>query len=232
MEHPAPVAPVRGAGRRVVYAVAVVGLVVVVAIAKPWEHGQEAVFTSTTSGPQSAAIAPAPVASSFRFTDGVLLTSGQGGIVPLPGGGTLACYDPPAWRLVADATADGIHTRSAIAVIPVRAYGPLDPAVPVTKIVGGPVSGLGFCSPTGLPGPPNGWTAIVWRISRGRTGTPRASRVALIEPEAGAPGGLATASSGSAAGWTSGRYVLQLQDPLNGFRDGWIGVEISVVEPP
>jgi hypothetical protein len=215
-----------------VYAVAVVGLAVAVAVAKPWEHGQEAVFTSATSGPLSAVAATAPVASSVRFADGLLLTSGQGGIVPLPGGGSLACYDPPTWRLVVDATADGIHTRSAIAVVPAPAHGPLDPAVPVWKVVGGPVSELGFCSPTGLPGPPTRWTATVWRISHERAGAPRAARVGLIEPEAGAPGGLATPSPGSATGWASGRYVLQLQDPQDGSRDGWIGVEISVVEPP
>jgi hypothetical protein len=232
MERPAPVAPVRGAGRRVTSAVAVVALAVLVAIAKPWEHAQEAVSTYATVGPGSDVAATAPVVPPSRLPDGVLLTSGQGGIVPLPGGGTLACYDPPAWRLVVDATADGIHTRSAIAVNPVRAQGPLDPAVPVTKVVGGPVSGLGFCSPTGLPGPPNSWTAAVWRISLVRTGGVRASRVALIEPRAGAPGGLATPSPGSAGDWASGRYVLQLQDATDGSREGWIGFDISVVEPP
>jgi hypothetical protein len=226
------VAPVRGAGRRVAYAVTLAALAVVVAIAKPWQHDQEPVFASVTTAPESAVAGTSPVASPSRITDGVLLTSGKGGIVPLAGGGTLACYDPPTWRLVVDATAHGIHTRSAIAAIPVQARGPLDPAVPAVKVVGGPVSELGFCSPTGLPGAPTSWTAIVWRISRERTGTPLASRVALIDPRAGAPGGLATPTSGSAGGWPSGRYVLQLADGTDGLRDGWIAVEISVVEPP
>ncbi len=232
MERPAPVVHVRGAGRRVVYAVTIVGLAVVVAIAKPWEDGRGAAFTWATPAPKSAVFATAPPASPSRFADGVLLTSGQAGIVPLSGGGTLACYDPPTWRLVVDATADGIHTRSAIAAMPVRAHGPLDPAVPLVSIVGGPVSGLGFCSPTGMAGVPHAWTATLWRINRDRTGTLRASRVALIEPEAGAPGGLATPSHGSTAGWASGRYVLQLQDPADGSRDGWVGIAISVVERP
>lgn len=240
---PARVVRVGNTDRPVTAVIAIAGIGILTAIMKPWGPGPGTAAGTSVSDPAtagrgqtavSAQASEAPGASSYPSTNGLLLTGGEGGVVQLPGGGTLDCLEPTGWRLIVDASANGVRTRTTIAVSPVPAGGPLDPSVPVVPIVSGPVSALGFCSPEMLGTSPISWNASLWRLRRSPPGVTTAVRTAQVESPGGGIGGMARAPAprGSTGEWAPGRYVLQLRETTTGRRDAWIAMDIAVVESP
>ncbi len=224
-------------------AVVITGMALALAVAKPWAAGGGAAASSPGPGASSGADssgAPATAATGASGDTptasgdapvgppGLLLAGAGRGVIPLPGGGTLDCADPQGWRVVLDATTDGLATRTWVAVVPGPGTGPLDPTLPLARIASGPVEGLGFCAPvTTVGGAPTAWTVGVWRVDRGTSGTPRATRLAWIGPATGGLGGLARAGGlpGAPGVWAPGRYALQLQARGGYPGDAWLVVE-------
>ena len=237
---PASLTRVQRGDRRTPAVVAIVGVALVVAVAKPWPHATGSLLTSAGSPADSHAdsAASAATAAPQLAPDGqrdrvgeppmLLLAGRHDGIVALPGGRSLDCFDPPGWRLVLDGAVGGQLVRTWIAVQPVPAAGPADPGTPAVRIVGGPVIAIGFCAPAvGALGQPQDWLASVWRVAHGSHGV-EAALVAVTEPSSGAVGGLARSVdlAGSPAAWAAGRYAIGFRSRRAGAAEAWLVVDV------
>ena len=247
---PVPVTRVRGGEPRVSVVVAIGGLALALAVLKPWAPGSSAAgiaIAPDTAPATDSSVAPAAMpgtpatmpGTAATETPGLLLSGGGGGVIQLPGSGTLDCADPQGWRVVLDATTGGLPTRTWVAVDPGPDTGPLDPATPLARIVSGPVARLGFCAPVPAGGAASGeWSVGVWRLERdgpgvGRierdaAGVPRVVWLAQIGPPGGGLGGLLPAAGlpGAPHVWAPGEYALGLQAHGSGAALAWLVVEL------
>ena len=124
---------------------AIVAGLIVLAVLKPWGG----------SGPETSGAGPGATGPSA----GSPLGSAAERAVeptprPTPNPDEILCFGD-GWRLVTLQTYDDRQGGTWVVVEPVSAVGPADPAIPVTRLVEGNVSGLGFCdnASTDVTGP-------------------------------------------------------------------------------
>lgn len=110
------------------------------------------------------------------------------------------------------------------------AVGPLDPGIPIVRIILEEPPALGYCAPaSGSDRAPTDVTVAAWSIDPGvgareielraiaTAGSGDASTQGLFVPDGLAPG--------SAPGWPPGRYVFVVRD-APGTYERWFGVEV------
>ncbi len=214
-----------GVGRRVVVLVAVCGLVLSVAILKPWAE------TSPPSGPTSPpsaevsarprpttdAVAPAPAPSGQQ--------SRRLGLSD-PGG---QCSVGSAWRVFAVEQHYGRRVLTWYSVDPVPVADPRDPAIPEVRVVAGAVLALGFCAavPEGASGPAavHAWTtslpgdAVPLDLRALTAYAPPDPRLGAVYDEAG--GAVA------GGGWPPGTYVFAVRSGRTTGESRWFAVRIA-----
>jgi hypothetical protein len=141
----------------------------------------------------------------------------------------VTCGWPSGWRAASVQSWRGRDrpVRSWMAIDPVEATGPLDPAIPYAAIFTDTVSAIGFCAPLGAR-PPGNARGHVYAVGDG-TATP--VDPVVIEPseatslgELWEPAGSGGSSDGLPA-WAPGRYVIEVSSPGGTYRR-WLGIEI------
>jgi len=229
-----PIARIGGRGRTLEACVAVVAAVLAIAIAKPWaaldgssRGAPDRLPTGSAAGVASVsrAVAPGSTVAPAATATGAGAASG-------------VCLSPQGWRLVVDQSLVGYRTRDWIAAVPAAASGPLDPAIPVLRVVATQVSALGYCAPSesAVAGElPRRMT--IWQLVRGggravpmlRTTVPVGGLgVAAAYPaSASAVGPSPPADVRRALDWPPGRYILQVGAGNDGARDRWLTVALQ-----
>jgi hypothetical protein len=204
-------------GWRLPTAMVAVALLLAVSVVKPW------------SGPRS--VGPVRTASQRDVVAGV--SAGAPTIAPSASAvaedpaGTL-CQSPDGWRVVADDVELGRSVRTwLVATVEYADRPPPASTIPVTSLISGPVTRLGFCAPAGnaaLGTAP--WTGWLWR-QNGPTFDPASSQlVARLTPMPGSLGALADPVQGSVFAWPPGRYVLEAS--FQGLpTQAWLGLSIE-----
>jgi hypothetical protein len=193
----------------------VLGLFLVLAIAKPWSEAPGEPRAGPVDIP-TAAVAPTP-APTADLSDL-----------------RRHCAEPLGWR-VYSREAGNVSTLRAWGSVEPRASadGPLDPSIPVVQLGPG-IEALGFCSPwTGPERPPSTATVRAWRLLPERRGgdpfvTLSLRSVAPDEPTVlGALFGPLVGPEPAPApglGWPAGRYVFVIASPD---WQRWWGVDIA-----
>jgi hypothetical protein len=123
--------------------VGVVGILVLVALVKPWSFGGD----GAGGGSSRATGRPAADASGLEDVAVAPATSPE-----TPDANAIACFSSNTEQLVLLERWPGNEVRSWIAVASASATGPLDPAIPTTTIHSSHLVGIGVCPPR----PPNG----------------------------------------------------------------------------
>lgn len=262
------IVPVRRTGRGPVVIAALAATLVAVSIVKPWSGGDPG-----TADPSRDFASPAPLALSAE-ADGVVAPADASlgtpaDAAPAPGRpgtakgiaaaetaplapGQVACGSSD-WRIVTLGDFGRWTVRTWIAIMPVEASGPADPAIPSLSFGGSDIAGLGACAPSVSPIDPGRASRIIeaWRqgatdattttATDGGTGTgPTWERVTLAQLDPLPSGGpratrLAPTSvtelyrpvpASQHGRWPAGRYVLLLASPDAG-ADRWIGIDIG-----
>jgi hypothetical protein len=204
------------------------GVIVVLAI-RPWGDG-------SAPAPSGVAQATAPGAVATRPSGGPVTASEA----PVGPGADLdiTCGSPSGWRAATLQAWAGRSRpiRSWIAIEPVAASDPLDPAIPFAPVATGVVTAIGYCAPLGDDQrPPATAVASLWAL---RDGSAVPLTLLPLEPDApDALGGLwlrppevpgpEEPATGSAASlFPPGRYVVELATP-GGAYHRWLGIEIA-----
>ena len=220
-----------GADPRRPYAVIAILLVVIVVLAiRPWGDDQS-----------RPAVGPVPPGEG-QAVDRTALPEGSIGSEPTPAEAGLGvretCGSPSGWRAATRQEWAGRSTpiRSWIAIEPVTASNPLDPAIPFAPVATWIVTAIGYCAPVAEASrPPAVALASLWAIRNGQA-TPLSLRP--LEPASpDALGGLwgrppevddDPGSSPSATGsdaWPPGRYVIEVATMGGAYRQ-WLGIEV------
>ncbi len=221
-----PVAPDSTHSRGLVPLVLILG-VLLIAIVKPWDLGL------TGHG----AASPSPAAAS---QPAAVVSPGEPATTPVPtptgdpyAGLWITCGSPSGWRAatVQQWAGRSAPIRSWIAIEPVEATGPLDPAIPFAPVATDVVTALGYCSPlTDAERPPEGARAAVWAVNEDVARPLAADPLEPTTPNA--LGGLWRPAPDVAAvidgfvAWPPGRYVLEVRATAGTF-DRWLGIEIE-----
>jgi hypothetical protein len=220
-----------------------IGLLIAVAILKPWPADTPAGSSAPPSGaPRAAADAgsPTPVAPADRD---------RGLVAPF-------CFEPTGWRLFANERFAGRLVRSWKSIMPVTvADGPDDTRIPFLLEASRSVLTLGYCAPIDGPeGPPGPTTTTIYREVGDRlagTGgvqweTVSAPRIAPQErssrfggvwgpPRSAPAGGPAGVSPNPLdRGWPSGTYVFAIEGAGGGGDafQRWFGVVVENLPAP
>jgi hypothetical protein len=229
---------VSGTDPRGLYAIIAVLLVVIVVLAiRPWGDDDAASGHEGNVQPTSgvaATNAPAPGDAS----DAAPTPTSEA--VELE----VTCGSPSGWRAATLQEWVGRATpvRSWIAIDPVSASDPLDPAIPFAPVATGIVTAIGYCAPLDdASRPPAIAVASLWAVREGR-----AIPLSLLPLEPSSPDALGgiwdrppevtdePAASGAAESspptradvWPHGRYVVELATP-GGEYSRWLGIEIA-----
>lgn len=179
-------------GRGLPAVVAVAFLAVVLAVLKPWGTS-----------------APAPRASGGPLGSGATSTATRQipRPQPTPDPATIPCLTYTDWRaMVIERTATE-ETRHWIAVVPVAATGPSDPAIPFVAIGSEHVVGLGTCVPDGIrvTGPP-----VVHQLLRqGALAVAKPGELERLVPTGRRLADI-YAAPGPGGTWSAGLYVIGL----------------------
>jgi hypothetical protein len=182
----------------------VLGLFLILAIAKPWSEPAGEPRAAPADTP-IAAVPPAP-SPTADLTDL-----------------RRHCQEPLGWRVYSREGGNVATLRAWGSVEPAAsAAGPLDPEIPVVRLGPG-IEALGFCSPwTGPERPPSTATVRAWRLLPERRGgdpfvTVTLRSVAPAEPTVlGALFGPLVGPEPAPApglGWPAGRYVFAMASP-------------------
>jgi hypothetical protein len=225
-EHPERVASDRtaGYGSRLPWGIVVVLSLIIVAIVKPWDFGRP-----TSEGPRATAASAADASGDVGATP-------QPGATPAPTlePGALSCSNYDAWRAVTVEQTRDEEVHRWIAVDPVAARDPLDPAIPSVRVVVGRLEGIGFCPPDSVVAAD---VARVYRVDDGR-----AERVGgdadltLLVPTGHHAARVFRPPSGIDA-WAPGLYVVEV--PIAGGSAGgasgpssmWFDIQVDQTAP-
>jgi hypothetical protein len=210
---------VRQGDRGLTAAVALVAVFVLVAVLKPWD-----VLGLAEPGPESRPGPVAPDRATPRAAPGAL----PGQIAAI----STQCYYTSGWRVYSLTPVGSRSVRSWSAVQPIRARGPQDERIEMTRIVADGLPVLGYCAPvTGRESPPASVTTTAWQLLD--DGSLR--ELDLVPIERANPTGRPTQAlyrpplpggPGEAAAWQPGRYVFRISDGPAGRYERWFGVEI------
>ncbi len=230
---PATTVPVGGSEGPLLRLVALVAVLLLVAIVKPWPGG--------SAGATAAAPSASP-ASSEEETP----ARPAGALAPDPSAeptlppDAVPCVAPDGWRLVTLGTWFGRPVRTWLAVdVITSAVGPTDPRIGFVRAGQAPLQGLGTCRPVQTVGTVEGRTdrapsllVRAWRLTAG-SGEPVALGLAPTGPRApsssaaqlygldGSPGW----GSPTPAPWEPGRYVVQVE-AADLRTTAWIGLTL------
>lgn len=209
--------PVRRTGRWPVVIAALAVALVVVSIVKPWSGGDP----SRADQADLPSPSPAPVAVNAAADAPAVTSSAPGrpetarGIVaadPAPlTPGQVACGSSD-WRIVTLGDFGRWTVRTWIAITPVAASGPADPAIPDLSLGASDVAGLGACAPSTSPVAPGRASRIVEAWRRGPGGVTTATATTTPPVGTGPPGATATETAASYQRVT----LAQLDSPPSG----------------
>lgn len=236
-------APIRISGapdpRRLYAVIAVPVAVIVILIIRPW--GEEG---TRNAGPATSprAEAAGPTAFTGASVDGL---AGSGFPPALEDPLAATCASPSGWRAATLQQWAGrtLPIRSWIAIDPVPADGPLDPAIPFAPVSTGIVTALGYCAPmTQAQRPPPDATATLWAIIANQPVALTSVRMEPADPNPlgglwrrppEIPSGTPVASGLTTADdiWPPGRYVIRIARP-DGRDAVWLGVEVEDLARP
>jgi hypothetical protein len=140
------------------------------------------------------------------------------------------CLAPSSWRTFSLQRWDDQTVRAWVAIEPVPAVGPTDPAIPFVAVIASGVLALGYCAPVvGPERPAAGATMAAWRLADDGATAERLAPQRTVPPVATILGGLFVLPAGGNAvgvasdGWPPGRYVFDV--------DGhWFGAEVRLIE--
>ncbi len=221
--------PVRRSGRGPIIVGALAVTLVAISIVKPWAGPAppaEAAFalqspgtvaisaadSSADSSPHQGSAVPGVVPDTPGAPDGPA-------VAPAPlAAGQVECGSAD-WRIVTLGDFGRWTVRSWIAVTPVEAAGPDDPAIPGLWLGESDVAGMGACAPSVSPTAPGRASRIVeawWRPLDGATATATGAATTGAATT-GAPTTGATTATGAAATATRAsfeRVTLAQLDPL------------------
>jgi hypothetical protein len=218
-EVPRPVAP--GSDPRFLYVViALLVGVVALLVVRPWPDGPGEVA-------QPPAEPAGPTSVAGRTPSGTVPT---GAADPDGASLVLTCGTPSGWRVATLQAWRGRTTpiRSWIAIEPVDAAGPLDPAIPFAPVATDVVTAIGYCAPPDEGRrPPASVVVDLWAIRAGRA--IRLTAAPLEPRRPNALGGLwrAAPQTGSAsATWPPGLYVIEITSASGTFHR-LLGIEVA-----
>jgi hypothetical protein len=224
-EQPRPVSP-GSDPRRLYLVIAVMACVIALLLISNWVSDGRATDPNASVVPATAGATPAVV-------------SGSASAAPVPSEAGPAdpyadlwvtCGSPSGWRAATIQHWAGRTgpIRSWIAIEPVEAAGPLDPAIPFAPVFTDAVTALGYCAPLDdRERPPESAVASLWALHA--DGARRLPLVPLEPATANALGGLwlpAVGSTGDGGSWLPGRYVIEVASPSGSFHR-WLGLEIE-----
>ena len=238
--------PVRRTGRGPVVIAALAATLVAVSIVKPWSGTDPGTADPSRDFASPAAVAVNPAVNAP--TDTSRAAASPAVVSPAPGQpeaaqgiavaetaplapGQVACGSSD-WRIVTLGDFGRWTVRTWIAITPVAASGPADPAIPDLSLGASDVAGLGACAPSVSPVAPGRASRIIEAWRRGPAGTtPTTAATApggvtanpggVTAPSGAAPGAAAPSGAaapatdggtGTAATW--GRETLAQLDPL------------------
>ncbi len=219
-------AEARAGPRRLIVAI---GLGLAVVVVKPW--GAAAPPPPVAAPP--AIPASAPAAGS---------PAGPAASLPAPADPDLtACLGLRDWSLVTLELSGERRIRTWTVVMPGRAAGPVDPALPVAHVAVTGLVGLGFCAPaaprpSASADPLAAWLVVPRGGAAGAaTARPLGSLVGLTARVAGA---AALERPPSGPSWAAGRYVFELPGkPAGDVAPGqvataWLAVDVTSSTEP
>jgi hypothetical protein len=195
-----------GARRAAIVATAIVA----VSVLRPWgdDGARDGAVTARNLGPPpavaEAAAIPSPSPEPSIASDQITCT-------------------PDGWQLVSLDHLGTWTVRSWIPAEPVRASGPLDPAIPAITLESPKVLAIGACAPAtvdgagqAVPGGP-GHLVRAWRIDRGRA-APVALDTRRQETTPGVatlyrPRGVQWGPTSTSVPWSAGHFVLEVAPP-------------------
>lgn len=228
--------PSRPPGRGLATAGALVGVVLVLAVLKPW---------AWTDGPSIRAVTrtrqPVPTASALPDTSAAGLAA-------------TICLGTEAWQVASLETwrmftGTGTRTQSVRvwrAISPVAAAAsPTDPTIPTVVVAATEVRAIGWCAPSIGPlrgvGPAE---VTIWRVAGDVADVVTARRIApaggetpfaaLYREVTDCVAGFGCSGSGVsllAPGWTPGRYVFRYADAGSGLAL-WFGADVEAIPGP
>lgn len=213
---------VGGSSRPLGAAVAVMVLLLVLLVVKPWGGVASLPRASADPGqsadPQERATrAPAPTPDAIRQD---ILDRRQ-------------CQAHDAWQLITMERTGQTRTRSLISVDPVRADDPTDPRIETHVFYAAQLRAIGYCVPSTQPHDIAAYRAAVllWRVDS-------PDQASVIKDTVVVDSSLASvgevylaprAGRGASSGWTPGRYVFEIQGPkLSGASD-WFAIQFQRV---
>ncbi len=211
--------PVSSHGRSLRIGVAAVGLLLILAIVKPWPNA--------AAGPRSGSGASgSPLPATTQLVAGAAAASSA---EPFPTTGpTPLCENPDAWRVVAEDVEFGQHVRTwVIATVAYSSTQPELASVPVTAVVSSGVESLGFCAPAAAASLATaGWSGTIWRVGASAPDPSQWQLVGRMTAPAGSLGGFSQPIDPTAVFWAPGRYVLEAKFGGSG-PPAWLGVLIQ-----
>jgi len=207
-------------GRSMQFGIAAVALLLLAAIAKPWPIDGSAAPTPSGSPVGVAAATPSPTAPAPTPTRTPSAAHSDWD--------STVCASPDGWRIVADQVERGRSVRAWLMAGAVYSMvPPIRSTIPITPLVSGGLSGLGFCAPAGVSEHGKvAWSGTLWRQGAERAGPVSWQPVARLTPLPGSLGAVAEPLNESPALWPPGYYVLEAR--IKGqLREAWIGLTIQ-----
>ena len=207
----------RGGSRGPVVVSALVAVILVIALVKPWNSGG---LVGSTPGAEATAGSGVPAASgpsaAVRPTSAPMATPGLTSdvltpfVTPAPSGeGLIECLRFDAWRLLSISSSQGRLIRTWTAMTPRAGAGP-DAVLDYPRVSDGVVLDVGYCGPTALlPGDAASAAVIAWW--RPDRSTP-AEQLGVLRPAFtsafGEPGALPATGDGRPAQRTCARPLV------------------------
>ena len=225
-EPPRPISPGTDRGRIQLLIAFVLGALVILVV-HPWGAGGSAATSPAAGSFARSTAAPA----TPRATPGA--ASAATGPVDVSHV-SLPCGSTDSWRATTmQVWPDrAVPIRSWIAIEPVEAAGPLDPAIPFAPVAADQVTAIGFCAPLDEAlRPPVTIRPSLWSLAGSR-----ATSLTLVPADPSdhdtlrglwlPPSGVVDpAMRGPVDAWPPGRYVIELASPSETYVR-WLGIEV------
>jgi hypothetical protein len=192
-------------GRKVPVGMALLFLLLVVAVVKPWPN----------PGSPAAGDSPSPAAASVSRPSPTALE---------PDRAQVLCDNTTGWTIVAD---EGSFLTSLVPDVEYSTVPPIRSTVPVTSLSSSTVIDLAMCVPPDVSGNgQTGWSGTLWLIG-GDPAEPSAPHaVARLQPSPESLGALAAPLDESVMSWGSGNYMLEAR--FEGSEtEAWLGLAIT-----
>lgn len=207
----------------------VTAVLIVLALAKPWDDGTQTHVPSAIASPASVGVTSVSIAAPTRVPDATM--------DPLMA--RKQCQDPNLWRLVTVERSGPLEGRSLLPVTLVAAAGPADPRIVPQIVRAGALLALGYCLPTEIHADVTSterdvqiWQAVV-------DGGPIPLADAEVADLALAAVGEVYLTPGTSSSrgenaavrapptWPEGRYVFEMPADQPGGVPGWFAFEFS-----